>query len=87
MTPKSRCLQLAFLALALGGCAADECTKQPAACITCGGTSNGGIDGNNNLIVVGAENDSAPANVGNIVRPLRDGRIDSLRISSSRRTY
>lgn len=55
--------------------------------ITCGGTSNSGLAGNNNPLVVGAFNESTPGASNTLDDPFRGGRIDSLRISSANRAY
>jgi hypothetical protein len=55
--------------------------------ITCGGTTTAGLDGNDNPFVVGAENIAMPGAADDLDLPLRQGRIDGLRISSQNRTY
>lgn len=56
--------------------------------IDCGGTSTGGIAGNDHPIVIGASNaSSTPGTTDDLDSPLRDGRVDNLRISSTNRVF
>lgn len=54
--------------------------------VPCGGASTSGIDGTDNPWIIGASADASTEGMGNnLALPFREGRIDSLRISSIRR--